>query len=101
MRVANDQEGAADPASEQCRLTDLWAGGRAGASGSGIGARWGRRCGEVRVGVVPVWPVSGVILTVNPVAPRPRTGRTPGHLRAWTSAAFSEQWSDEPGQVQR
>lgn len=37
MRVANDQEGAADPASEQYRLTDLWAGGRAGASGSGTG----------------------------------------------------------------
>lgn len=27
MRVANDQEGDADPASEQRRLTDLWAGG--------------------------------------------------------------------------
>lgn len=77
MRVANDQEGAADPASEQCRLNDLWAGGRAGASGSGIGARWGRRGGEVPVGVVPVWPVSRTIHTVNPVAPRPHTGRTP------------------------
>lgn len=77
MRVANDQEGAADPASEQCRLTDLWAEGRAGASGSGIGARWGRRGGEVRVGVVPVWPVSCATLTVNPVAPRPHTDRTP------------------------
>lgn len=75
MRVANDQEGAADPASEQYRLTDLWAGGLAGASGSVT--RWGRRGGEVRVGVVPVWPVSHAIFTVNPVAPRPRTGRTP------------------------
>lgn len=39
MRVANDQEGDADPASEQRRLADLWAGGEPGASGSGSGDR--------------------------------------------------------------
>lgn len=35
MRVANDQKGDADPASEQRRPADLWAGGEPGVSGSG------------------------------------------------------------------
>lgn len=77
MRVANDQEGDADPASEQRRLADSWAGGRAGClrewyRGKVGSARW-RGAGGRSPGAAcqPCDP------HFHPVASLLDTGRTP------------------------